>query len=215
MRLPRFIFFDLDGTLSDPWHGIVNCMRHALEQLDIAIENEDELRAYIGPPLHQSFREICGDEELAQEALALYRERYGHTGIYENRLYDGIESCLDELAASASVHYVVTSKPTVFSQQIVEHFRVDHHFKAVYGSNLDGSLADKTELIAHILEREAVDPRDTVMIGDRKFDIIGASNHGIRSIGVLWGYGGEQELREAGADDLCEHPRQLRRCLLG
>lgn len=213
MRRPAFVFFDLDGTLSDPWHGIVNCMRYALQRLGIAVGDETALRSYIGPPLRQSFREICADDDLGDRALALYRERYGRIGIYENRLYQGIEDCLDELAQSATVNYVVTSKPTVFSEKIIEHFGIDHHFEAVYGSELDGSLADKTELIAHILQREAVDPRDTVMIGDRKFDMIGARNHGIRSIGVLWGYGEEQELRAAGADDICSHPHQLRQYL--
>ncbi len=215
MPPPEFVFFDLDGTLSDPWHGIVNCMRFALERLGIPIGDEAELRSFIGPPLQQSFRKICHDEDTAERALALYRERYGRIGVYENRLYEGIEDCLDALAASATVNYVVTSKATVFSEKIVEHFGIDHHFKVVYGSNLDGSLADKTELIAHILEREKVDPEDTVMIGDRKFDMIGAGNHGIRSIGVLWGYGDEQELREAGADEVCSHPQQLEQCLFG
>lgn len=210
-----FVFFDLDGTLSDPWHGINNCLRHAFDRLGIELDPGIRLESYIGPPLHQTFRQLCGDEKLAEQALALYRERYARSGIYENQIYDGIEDCLARLADSNTVNYVVTSKATIFSRQIVQHFGIDDHFKVVYGSNLDGSLADKTELIAHILEQEDVDPRNTVMIGDRKFDIIGARNHGIRSIGVLWGYGEEQELREAGADGICGHPRELAQQLFG
>ncbi len=209
------VFFDLDGTLSDPWHGIMNCLAHAFDSLEIEIDENTDLRACIGPPLHETMRRLCADDDLAAAALALYRERYGRIGIYENRIYEGIEDCLEGLVANESVNFVVTSKPTVYSRQIVEHFGIDHHFAQVYGSNLDGTLADKSELIAFILERERIDPRECIMIGDRKFDIIGAKSHGIRSIGVLWGYGNEAELRDAGADALCSHPRHLYRLLPG
>lgn len=203
------VFFDLDGTLTDPREGIVACIRHALAELDIDIDRHARLEKYIGPPLRETFRQLCNDEILAERAVDLYRERFDRVGLYENRLYDGIRECLQDLAVENQTSYVVTSKPTVFSERIVEYFDIHEHFKVVYGSNLDGTLGDKTELLEHVLEAEAIDPANAVMIGDRKFDIIGARNHGIRSIGVLWGYGSKRELRQAGAGSLCEIPTRL------
>jgi phosphoglycolate phosphatase len=204
-----YVFFDLDGTLTDPKEGIVACIRFALSSLNIEIDEDVKLETFIGPPLRDTFRQLCENEILAEKAVNLYRERFSNTGLYENRLYDGIEECLESLIGKVRSNYVVTSKPTGFSERIVEHFNISEHFEVVYGSNLDGSLGDKTELLAHVLNSEGINPEDAVMIGDRKFDVIGAKNHGIRSIGVLWGYGSEQELREAGAESICENPLQL------
>ena len=204
-----YVFFDLDGTLTDPKEGITGCIRHALSTLEIEVDDGVELEWFIGPPLRDTFRQLCDNDELAEQAVTLYRERFTTIGLYENYLYDGIKDCLDGLSGRVRSTFVVTSKPGGFARRIVEHFQIDRHFKAVYGSNLDGSLGDKTELIAHVLDAEGIAPGEAVMIGDRKFDIVGAKNHGIRTIGVLWGYGSEQELREAGADRLCESPDRL------
>ncbi len=204
-----YVFFDLDGTLTDPKEGIVACIEYALSSLNIEIDDNVRLEAFIGPPLRETFRQLCGDDRLVETAVSLYRERFSDTGIYENRLYDGIEECLQGLVGKVRSNYVVTSKPTGFSERIVEHFNISDHFEVVYGSHLDGSLGDKTELLAHVLSSEEIRPEEAVMIGDRKHDVIGARNHGIRSIGVLWGYGSEQELREAGADSICSNPHQL------
>jgi phosphoglycolate phosphatase len=204
-----YVFFDLDGTLTDPKEGILACLRFALSSLHIEIDETFNLETYIGPPLRDTLRQLCENDGLAEQAIDFYRERFSRIGLYENRLFDGIEECLESLAGKTRSNYVVTSKLTVFSIRIVEHFNIHEHFKVVYGSNPDGSLGDKTELLAHVLKSEGIDSRDCVMIGDRMFDIIGARNHGIRSIGVLWGYGSEQELREAGADSICETPGHL------
>lgn len=209
------VFVDLDGTLTDPRDGFVNCVRHALSSLQIDIAEGFELESCIGPPLHQTFAELCADDELTAAAIGIYRARYASVGLFENRLYDGILQCLSQMAPVAASIHVVTSKPTVYSQRIVEHFGLKPYLDAVYGSNLDGSLADKTELLAHVLDNEGIDAAQAVMIGDRKFDIVGARNHGIRSIGVLWGYGSEQELRTAGADRVCDHPAQIPAAVFG
>ena len=204
-----YVFFDLDGTLTDPKEGILGCIKFALSSLNIGIDENVELKTFIGPPLRDTFQHLCENDILAEKAVSLYRERFSSIGLYENHLYDGIKECLESLVGKVRSNYVVTSKPTGFSERIVEHFNISDHFEVVYGSNLDGSLGDKTELLAHVLSSEGINPEDSVMIGDRKYDVIGARNHGIRSIGVLWGYGSELELREAGADSICENPLHL------
>jgi phosphoglycolate phosphatase len=203
------VFFDLDGTLSDPKQGFVRSLRFALSQLDIEFDPQTDFESYIGPPIHHTLRELCGDERLAQSALLLYRERYAQTGLFENELYAGITECLKRVSGVADSVHVATSKPTVFSTRIIEHFELDRYFDVVYGSNLDGSLSDKTELLAHILQHQGIDPRDAVMVGDRRFDMIGAKNHAVRAVGVLWGFGSEEELKTAGADEICRHPGEI------
>ncbi len=208
------VLIDLDGTLTDSKPGIVACLRHALEQLEVGIDDDFDLEPYIGPPLRDVFTSLCGDID-SEQAIRIYRERFSTTGLYENSVYDGIEACLEKLSARAESLYVATSKPTIYSERIISHFGLDQYFKMIYGSHLDGRLGNKAELLSHLLQRENISASDTVMIGDRKFDITGARSNSIRSIGVLWGYGSEQELRDAGADDLCRHPDQLYRCLFG
>jgi len=203
------VFFDLDGTLTDPKAGIAACIEYALGQLEIRMDAEIPLERYIGPPLHETFRTLCGSEELADRAIQMYRQRYSALGLYENRVYTGIPECLERVMEKAQSIHVATSKARVYSERIVAHFQLGRYFNGVHGSNLDGSLSDKTELLAHILERENLPARDTVMIGDRSFDIIAARNHGMRSIGVTWGFGSKAELTRAGADSLCNHPSEL------
>ena len=202
------IFFDLDGTLTDPRKGIVACFKHAFTALGIELPKNIKLESHIGPPINDVFRELCG-ADLAEEAIVRYRERFSTKGLYENRLHDGILDCLNGLVDQVDAIYVVTSKPTVYSEQIIEHFEIQRFFKAIYGSNLDGSLADKAELIKHVIETESIRAEDAIMIGDRKFDILGAKANGVSTIGALWGFGTEQELREPGADRICVRPTDL------
>ncbi len=203
------VFFDLDGTLTDPKVGIVNCYRFAMSNLGLEIDPDIKLESYIGPPMRSAFKELCGDAAYVEQAVDLYRKRFSTIGLFENQVYDGIFDCLDQVSAKADNIYVVTSKPTVYSVRIIEHFNLNRYFKVVFGSNLDGTLSDKTELIEHVLNSENILPKEAVMIGDRKFDMVGAKNNGIRALGVLWGYGTEEELQCAGADALCGHPNEI------
>ncbi len=203
------VFFDLDGTLTDPKMGFVRSVQYAFSKLNIELDPDINLESCIGPPAHDTFGKLCGDEHSVEAVITLYRERYVEIGLFENEVYEGITDCLDQILGRAESIYVATSKPTVFSKRIVEHFGLDQYFNVVFGSNLDGSLSDKTELLAHILENRRIAPQDTVMIGDRRFDMIGAKNHGIRALGVLWGYGSEEELKSAGADGICAHPKEI------
>lgn len=203
------VLFDLDGTLTDPKEGIVSCIQYAFSRLDIALDPAFNLESIIGPPIHDTFEKLCGDEPSVETAISLYRERYAQTGLFENELYDGITDCLDRVSARAESIHVATSKLTAFSERIIEHFGLDQYINVVFGSELDGSLSNKTDLLGHILQDQGIDPENAVMIGDRSFDVIGARNNGIRALGVLWGYGSEEELKTAGADRICAHPKEI------
>jgi phosphoglycolate phosphatase len=192
----NYILFDLDGTLTDPQEGIINSIQYALKRFNIQREDH-ELLQYIGPPLHHSFQEIFGTEKKAFEAVAVYREYYETKGIFENLVYPGMTDLLDDLTSKNKTLFVATSKPTVFAEQIVNHYDIAHHFKAVVGSNLDGSHTDKKEIIQTILDMlPGADHNEMLMIGDRKFDIIGARHHHIDSAAVTFGYGTIDELQQ-------------------
>jgi len=212
---PTTLLFDLDGTLTDPRPGTVACIRHAVEGLGRPCPEDDVLATFIGPPLRGTFAALLGtsEREPIEAAMTLYRERFGVTGLFENRVYDGIPEMLVEVRPRAAAVFVATSKPTVYAERIVRHFDLDQHFARVYGAELDASLDDKATLVARLLAKESVAPGGAVMIGDRAADVRAAHANGLRAIGVLWGYGSERELREAGADVLCAEPRALAACL--
>jgi phosphoglycolate phosphatase len=207
------LLFDLDGTLTDPKAGITACIRYALERLGHEPPPDTALVKYIGPPLHDSFVELLGSRRAAASAVVYYRERFASTGLYENNLYTGIESALSELASRCDRMYVVTSKPTLYAQKIVTRFNLNDYFHSAYGSNLDSSLANKTELIGFVLREEKIAAHAAIMIGDRRHDVVGARGNGVLAIGVLWGYGSKQELVESGAHSLCARPDLLDACI--
>lgn len=192
------VLFDLDGTLTDPKAGITKGVQYALAKAGIIVEDLDQLDCFIGPPLAPSFSEFYGFSEAeAVKAVGAYREYYSVTGMYENLLYEGIPELLELLRSQGRKLVVATSKPTVFSRKILDHFRLTSYFHDIVGSNLDGSLSDKGEIIAYILKQHSIDKDMAVMIGDRKFDVIGAKHNGIDSIAIGYGYGSEAELTEA------------------
>ncbi len=206
--MPKFLLFDLDGTLTDPQEGIVACFRHALEGLRIPDPGQAALLDCIGPPLQESFARLAGAERAA-DAVRLYRERFSTVGLFENAVYPGIPEVLAELRARGRRLFVATSKPHVFATRILEHFGLSSFFERVYGSELDGTRTKKGELIAWILEREGLRAEDGVMIGDRKHDVIGASENGMPCWGVLWGYGSREELTSAGARAFASSPSDI------
>jgi phosphoglycolate phosphatase len=209
------IYFDLDGTLTDPKPGITRSIQHALERLDLAVPTEDELTWCIGPPLHASLKKLTGSDELADRALLLYRERFSEIGLFENEAYAGIVDTLATLAATTPRMFVATSKPAVYANRIIEHFGLKPYFEHVFGSELDGTRADKRDLLRHALDEAKVDASSAIMIGDRSHDVVGARANGMIAIGVLYGYGSEAELRDAGAHHICAaHPELLGHCLV-
>jgi phosphoglycolate phosphatase len=203
------IFFDLDGTLTDPKPGITGSIQYALQKLDLPVPTQDELTWCIGPPLRASFVTILGGEGLADRAVALYRERFADVGLYENSVYPDIEHVLATLRASPRRLFVATSKPRIFAERIIDHFGLTSHFEYVFGSELDGTRVNKGDLLAYAIETTGVDASQALMIGDRSHDMVGAKNNGIRGIGVLYGYGSEEELVGAGASHVCASPRAL------
>lgn len=205
--MSKYVYIDLDGTLTDPFEGISNCIAYALERLGHPQPGDDSLRHFIGPPLLEAFGELVG-HELAPRALEHYRERFSEIGWRENTVYPGIHETLSAINGAGHRCFVATTKPHVFARRIVEHFELSPYFAAVYGSEFDGTRTDKTELLRYAQDRRSA-TRDSVMIGDRHHDIAGALNNGMRAIGVTWGYGTVDELRGAGADCLAAAPAEL------
>lgn len=211
----RYLFFDLDGTLTDPMQGITRSVEYALNHFNIQVDNLRDLCPFIGPPLRESFKEFYHfTDEQANEASLKYRERFADTGIYENEIYVGIPELLRRAKQQGYQLMLATSKPDVFAVRILDYFHLTDYFTFVGGSGLNGSRATKADVIAHVLHENAItDLSRVVMIGDRKHDIIGAKTMGIDSIGVLYGYGDRVELETAGADYIVEDLTQLEKLL--
>jgi phosphoglycolate phosphatase len=203
------IFLDLDGTLIDPKEGITLSIQHALRELGADVPSQNELTWCIGPPLHDSFRVLLGERADIGAAVDLYRERYTDEGMYEADVYDGIGEMLDGLRETGLPLYIATSKPHVYASTIADHFGITHYVDGLYGAELDGTNSDKTDLLAHALAETGADPYKSVMIGDRMHDILGAQNNDIPSLGVMWGYADQDELRMAEADALAGDPEEV------
>lgn len=209
------ILFDLDGTLTASEPGIFACLKHALSYFGIKEENEDKLRLMIGPPLGQSFCEMYGfNEQEAAVALEKYRERYTVTGIFENSVYDGIPELLSKLCENGFDCILATSKPEAFVKRILDHFDIGKYFAFVSAGDMDQKQCEKEEIIKKALAGANItDKSEAVMIGDRKYDIIGAKRCGLDSIGVLYGYGSLEELQEAGATYIAEKVSDIEKIL--
>ena len=197
-----YLFFDLDGTLTDPMIGITHSVQYALASFGIEENDLHQLCTFIGPPLKDSFREFYGfSNEQAEIALIKYREYFSKRGIFENQVYDGIPALLAQQKKSGRKLMLATSKPEIFARQILDYFNLSHYFSFIGGATLDGKRSTKTDVIRYVLKSNKIDnPSDVIMIGDRKHDIEGAQANNIQSIGVLYGYGSEKELYEAGAN---------------
>jgi len=209
------ILFDLDGTLTDPRLGITRSIQHALARLGIDEPDLNRLEPFIGPPLLQAFMQFYGfDEAKAWDAVNHYRERFRVTGLYENQVFEGIPALLSTLAGQGRTLYIATSKPWEFAREIARHFAFDRHFKMIYGSELDGTRTNKVELIRHLLDEERLDPAQTLMIGDRKHDLIGARSNGLQSVAVGYGFGSREELLAESPDFHFETLAQLHAAFL-
>jgi len=214
----EYIFFDLDGTLTDPGIGITNSVSHALRRSGIEPPERSELYKFIGPPLRQSFVVCYGmSEEESIKAVEYYREYYKDKGIFENRVYSGVYEMLDKLTAEGKKIVLATSKPTLYAHQILEHFGLLKYFCFEAGANMDDSRTNKADVIAYALDECGIwDKTDRIiMVGDREHDIIGAKAHGVSAVGVTYGYGSEDELSSAGALALAASPSDVLRLTLG
>ncbi len=212
----KYILFDLDGTLTDPYEGISKCIIHALKAM--GFELHKDYKEFIGPPLTYSFQNFCNmTYEESLEAVKIYRERFSTIGLYENKVYDGIPNLLAKLKNQNKILAVATSKPTVFSQKILDKFSLSQYFDIVVGSKLNGERIEKDQVISECIKRLGVPQSNlnqVVMIGDRKFDILGAQKNNIKSIGVSYGYAPKGELEENNADTIAHSVKELENILL-
>lgn len=205
----KHILFDLDGTLTDPMMGITKSVRYALNYYGIEVKDLNDLLPFIGPPLRDSFKEYYGfDEAKANEAVEKYREYYKTDGIFDNKVYQGMVECLQTLKDNGKKLYVATSKPEFFAKQIIEHFSLSKYFEYVGGSEFN-SREKKAEVIEYVLKTNQIDNDDVIMVGDRKHDIIGAHENKIPCVGILYGYGTEDELKQYQADYLVSTVEEL------
>ncbi len=209
------VLFDLDGTLTDSAPGITNSVAYALRKWGIEEKNLDILRKFVGPPLDESFAKYYGfPPEKCWKAIEYYREYYLPKGLYENRVYDGIEELLEWLRGTGRRAVVATSKPEPAAVQVLEYFHLAPYFDVIAGATMDGSRVKKSDVIRYALERAGIqDAAGVVMVGDRENDIEGAKANGLASIGVLYGYGSREELEEAGALQIAETVEDVRGCI--
>lgn len=216
MKNYQYILFDLDGTLTNSQLGITTCVAYALESFGIHTENPEEFRKFIGPPLKESFVKYYNmTDGEGDRAVEKYRERFATVGLYENEVYAGIPELLQKLKAQGKTLLVATSKPTVYSDKILEHFGLKEYFSYIAGSELDGTRVNKAEVIQYALEQMKItESEKIVMIGDKEHDMIGAGICGVDSIGVLYGFGEREELENHGATYIAETVSDLEKILL-
>ncbi len=207
----KYILFDLDGTLTDSREGIVNSIEYMLGAYGISVKDRESLRPWLGPPLKESLMKYCGfEEKTALEGVGKYREYFDRQGIFENRVYPGIEEMLRCLKERGYVLLVATSKPETAAVRVLEHFGLAGYFDYIGGATLDDSRVKKSDVIRYVLEACGVkDVRQAVMVGDREHDVFGAKENGLEAIGVLYGYGSREELAMAGAGYIAETPKKL------
>ena len=207
----KFIFFDLDGTLTDPGIGITNSVIYALKKFGIETKDRTELFRFIGPPLIPSFMKYYGfSKEDALKAVVFYREYYDERGIFENKLYPGIPELLEKLKADGIKIVMATSKPEIFAEKIAKHYDIAKYFDLIAGATENETRTEKDEVIAYALKKLGNPPSSEItMIGDRFYDVKGAAKFGIPTVGVLYGYGDEKELTDAGAYAVAKTPEEV------
>lgn len=202
------VLLDLDGTLIDPKPGILGSVQYALRRMGHEPPAMDELHWAIGPPLRTTFARLIGADH-AEVAVGHYRQNYRDGAMYDCEVYAGIPQALSALVAEGHRLVIVTAKPHVFARPIAEKMGLTAHIGAVYGPELDGTLDDKAQLLAHVLRAESIAPEQAVMVGDRQFDMLAARANDVPGVGVTWGYGTREELLDAGARALCQAPGDL------
>ena len=208
------ILFDLDGTLTDPFLGITRSVAYSLKSFGIEVDDLETLKPFIGPPLDVSFREYYHmDEAQSWKAVEKYREYFSKKGLFENKVYEGMEGFLQSLLNMDMKLYVCTSKPEVFAKEILDHFSLTPYFTGIYGATLDGSLKNKGDVIARCIKQEQLNIQDCMMVGDRQHDIVGAHQNQIPCIGVLYGYGSLEEFQEYHCDYIAKDLIELKKII--
>jgi len=219
----KYILFDLDGTITDSGEGITKAVLYALKHFGIDIEDINELKKFVGPPLRDSYMRFYNfDEEKATEGIKVFREYYVEKGMFENLLYSGIVDVLKTLKKNNKELIIATSKPEVHAKKILEHFKIDKYFTIISGADLEETRVKKGDVIKYALNNlqkllnngKSLDLSQVIMIGDREHDIIGAKENDLKSIGVLYGYGDVIELTQCRADYIAKTPQEILEILL-
>ncbi|MBO0439963.1 HAD family hydrolase [Candidatus Enterococcus ikei] len=212
----KTILFDLDGTITDSSEGIINSVTYALEKMNLTLPTKNELYSFIGPPLNDSFKQLYNlDEKSTEQAVSYYREYYQVKGMYQNHVYEGILELLLTLKKADCRLYIATSKPEIYAKKILEHFHLSDYFNGIYGASLDGSRSKKGDVIRYALKEAKISSlNETIMIGDRSHDILGAKENGLASIGVLYGFGDVAELKRAGASFIAANPSDIEKIII-
>ncbi len=216
MKKYKNILFDLDGTITDSGEGIINSVIYSLHKFGINEIDMEKIKKFIGPPLKESFGEFYGmGLSEREDAVKYYREYYQEKGIYENKVYKGIEDLLKNLKNEGKKVILATSKPQFYAEKILKYFKIDNLFVFVKGSNMDGSKTNKKEIIEEIISELELKREETIMVGDRSYDIAGAKACKIKSIGVLYGYGSREELEMEKADYIIENVEEIYNIIKG
>lgn len=204
----KAIFFDLDGTLTDSGEGIINSVVMTLERYGLPVPSAEVLREFVGPPLDQSFVKHGIPADQALEAVEVFRSRYNTVGVYENYPYPGIRELLEGLQKQGHRLFVATSKPETTAILVLKHFDLFRYFELVCGATADSSRVEKADVIAYLKTQTGI-AEEILMVGDTAFDVIGAAEHGIKTIGVSWGYGKVSDMQKAGAVAIADSAEEL------
>lgn len=205
--MKKFVYFDLDGTLSDSAPGIYNGIRYAQKKFGLREMTQAELQYCVGPPMPDSFMKIWGiDRETGEKVLAAYREYYAPKGIFENSLYPGVKEALEELKKNGTECGICSAKPEKMVFTVLEHFGIREYFSVIRGADITVAYPGKAEVLKSLIQKN---PAQSIMVGDRASDISGAHGAGITAIGAAWGYGGKDELLNAHADIIASAPAEL------
>lgn len=211
----HFVLFDLDGTITDSSEGIVNSILYALEKMGKKEEDRDRLRSYVGPSLKDTFQKNYFPQDSdCQCAISLYREYYAKKGIFENILFEDILQVLKTIKGKGGIVALATAKPGYFAKKILNYFGISNYFDAIVGSHLRGTRIDKYDIIFEVLDQLGLPDSDHIyMVGDREYDVLGGKKHGLKTIGVEYGYGEEGELLKVKPDFIIQSPIQILECL--
>ena len=204
----KVILFDLDGTITDSGEGIINCCELALRHYGLPVPSREEMRVFVGPPLHETFEKFGVPAAECHNAIEVFRSRYTTIGIFENTPYSGIRELLEALKANGNRMFVATSKPEEMANRVLAHFDLAKYFEMVCGATMDSSRVEKSDVIAYLLEYVG-SVENMVMVGDTAFDVLGAASHNIPTIGVAWGYGKAENMISAGACAIAQTPEEL------
>ena len=208
----KAIFFDLDGTLTDSGEGIINCVTLALKHFGLPIPSRESLGVFVGPPLEKTFVEFGIPEDKTDEAIAVFRSRYNTVGKFENTPYPGVHQLLQNLKDQGHRLFVATSKPEKTALEVLAKFQLTDYLEKICGATMDGSRVNKEDVITYLLA-QVQDVKNVIMVGDTRYDVLGAKHHGIDTIGVSWGYGSVAEMEQAGAIAIAHTMEQLQTLL--